>query len=227
MVVLMASDKIRTYERDHSVVFLKTKEAFGGLSNMAGGFPLEVNGIKIRTSEALYQACRFPCHAEVQKLIIDQTSPMTAKMKSKPFRKDCSRPDWIKVRTKIMRWCLHVKLAQNWHSFSNLLMDTGELPIVEISNKDDFWGAKPIDKNMLVGQNILGRLLMGLREEIRSSGQKNFLTVDPLVIQDFLLYNSLIETVITNSINKPNPCYTEQKIPINTDIKKPIQLSLL
>ena len=30
----------RTYYRADSVVFLKTKEAFGGLSNMAGDFPL-------------------------------------------------------------------------------------------------------------------------------------------------------------------------------------------
>ena len=218
----MASDQIRTYERNHSVVYLKTTEAFGGLSNMSGGFPLEVNGIKIRTSEALYQACRFPYHADVQKLIIDQTSPMTAKMKNKPFRQDCSRPDWNQVRTKIMRWCLHVKLAQNWHSFSKLLIDTGELPIVEISNKDDFWGAKPIDTKMLVGKNILGRLLMELREDIKLHGQKNFLTVEPLVIQDFLLYNSSIETVITHSINKSISVKQHTK-----PNQQPLQLSLL
>jgi hypothetical protein len=41
-------------------VFYKAKEVFGGLSNMAGGFPLVVNGIHILTSEALYQACYFP-----------------------------------------------------------------------------------------------------------------------------------------------------------------------
>ena len=51
---------LREYERSNAVVFLKTSEAFGGLSNMAPGFPLCVNGIAIRTSEALYQACRFP-----------------------------------------------------------------------------------------------------------------------------------------------------------------------
>lgn len=52
--------EIREYDCTKSAVFLKTKERLGALSNMAGGFPLEVNGIKIRTSEALYQACRFP-----------------------------------------------------------------------------------------------------------------------------------------------------------------------
>src|SRR6266508_6146728 len=100
----------REYERSSAVVFFRTKEAFGGLSNMAGGFPLSVNGVRIATSEALYQACRFPHRSEVQRLVIEQTSPMTAKMKTKPYRDD-TRPDWDRVRVKIMRWCLRVKLA--------------------------------------------------------------------------------------------------------------------
>ena len=54
------ASQVRTYDPAASVVFLKTNERFGGLSNMAPGFPLRVNGVRIRTSEALYQACRFP-----------------------------------------------------------------------------------------------------------------------------------------------------------------------
>ena len=72
----------RKYDRASSVVFRKTDEPFGGLSNMASGFPLSLNGSRILTSEALYQACRFPHRPEVQRLIIEQKSPMTAKMKS-------------------------------------------------------------------------------------------------------------------------------------------------
>ena len=156
-----SQDQTRTYDRRTSVVFLKTKEAFGGLSNMAAGFPLRVNDIQIRTSEALYQACRFPHLPQVQAEIIAQKSPMTAKMKSKPHRKE-SRSDWDRVRVKIMRWCLRVKLAQNWESFGKLLLKTGDRPIVEQSKKDSFWGAKPIDDEILVGMNVLGRLLMEL-----------------------------------------------------------------
>ena len=67
---MTSSDQTRIYERSKSVVFFKTKEAFGGLSNMASGFPLRVNGVRIHTSEALYQACRFPHMPEVQRKII-------------------------------------------------------------------------------------------------------------------------------------------------------------
>lgn len=100
-----------TYVRAKSVVFLKTKEKYGGLSNMRAGFPLRVNGIEIRTSEALYQVCRFPDHPEVQRLIIEQNSPMAAKNVSKPHRAEKCRPDWDEVMVEVMRWCLRVKLA--------------------------------------------------------------------------------------------------------------------
>lgn len=184
----------RTYDRAASIVFLKTREAFGGLSNMAGGFPLCVNGIRIRTSEALYQACRFPHLPAVQRVIVEQRSPMTAKMKSRKHQRK-SRPDWDLVRVKIMRWCLQVKLIQNWEAFRGLLLETGDQPIVEQSRKDDFWGAEPVDKRTLVGVNALGRLLMELREVVKNEGEESFFRVEPLDIVDFLLDGHPIETI--------------------------------
>ena len=182
----MSSFQAHTYPRATSIIFLKTNEAFGGLSNMASGFPVCVNGFQIRTCEALYQACRFPHRPDVQRRIIDERSPMTAKMRSKAFRKE-SRSDWDAVRVKIMRWCLRVKLAQNWRAFSDLLLKTADRPIVEQSRKDDFWGAKPIDERTLVGRNVLGRLLMELREAVKAEGRDSLLLVQPLAIPDFML----------------------------------------
>lgn len=188
------NNQTRVYGRDTSIVFLKTKERFGGLSNMAGGFPLRVNGIRIRTSEALYQACRFPHMPDVQRTIIDERSPMTAKMRSKPFRKD-SRPDWDAVRVKIMRWSLRVKLAQNWREFGRLLLSTGDRPIVEQSRKDDFWGAKVVEDGTLVGMNVLGRLLMELREQLKGDEAQSLHEIEPLAIPEFLLFRQQIEAV--------------------------------
>lgn len=184
-----------------SVVFCKTHEPFGGLSNMAAGFTLSVNGIPIRTSEALYQACRFPHLPEVQRLIIEQSSPMSAKMKSKPHRGD-SRLDWDQARVDIMRWCLHVKLAQNWEKFSTLLLKTDGHPIVEMSRKDPFWGAKMTDEKTLVGMNVLGNLLMELREEIKNKDRILFLRVEPLDIPDFLLMGQPIGPVIVEEMRE-------------------------
>lgn len=191
---------LRTYVRGEVVVVFKTKEDFGGLSNMASGYPLQINGIRILTTEALYQACRFPHMPEIQREIIGQHSPMTAKMKSKPHRKD-SRPDWDDVRYKVMRWCLRVKLAQNYEEFGRLLLATRGRPIVEQSRKDDYWGAKLTDEtgDTLIGQNVLGRLLMELREKLKDDADGALKAVPPLGIPDFLLLGKPIETVTARS----------------------------
>lgn len=191
---MMQPAETSTYHRSDCVVFLKTHEAFGGLSNMAAGYPLVVNGVRILTAEALYQACRFPHLPEVQKLIVGQASPMAAKMKSKPYRKD-SRSDWEQVNVEIMGWCLRVKLAQNWGRFGELLLSTVEKPIVEESKKDAFWGAKPTDAETLVGRNVLGKLLTELREQLQGAAPEKLREVEPLALPNFLFSGRKIGTV--------------------------------
>lgn len=165
---------------------------------MAGGYPLRINGILIPSSEALYQACRFPHMPNVQKKIIEQHSPMTAKMVSKPHRKD-SRPDWFQVRVRIMRWCIRAKLVMHWPEFSQLLLKTDDNPIVEDSRKDEFWGAKRQENGTLVGMNVLGRLLMELREELKSPNSEALRVLDPPPIDNFLLYGEPIKRICFNA----------------------------
>lgn len=170
---------------------------------MAAKFNLVVNGIAILTSEALYQACRFPSRPDVQEIIIAQASPMRAKMMSKPYRKANTRADWDDVRVDIMRWSIRVKLAQNYGSFSAVLSSSGQKTIVEKSDKDRFWGAVPSKENpnILEGENMLGKLLMELRDELYStSNPSKFLTVEPLDIPDFLLYGEKIGKVIGKAV---------------------------
>ncbi len=190
--LMQRDDQIRKYVRGEAVIFRVTSGEFGGLSNMAPNYPLRVNTLRIGTAEALYQACRYPNHPDIQAEIIDQPSPMTAKMKSKKYH-SISRPDWNKRRVSIMRWCLRVKLAENWSRFSSLLLKTSDKPIVEESKKDSFWGAMPNDDGTLVGMNVLGRLLMELRQEIRTKPKDQLLVVKPPErVPDFVLLGSPI-----------------------------------
>ncbi|MGF6633871.1 NADAR family protein [Paraburkholderia sp. MM6662-R1] len=191
------AENIRSYSRHESVVFRKTNEEYGGLSNMAPNFPLLVAGVRIRTSEALYQACRFPHLPEVQRLILEQTSPMTAKMKSKPYRPQ-SREDWDAINFKVMRWCLRVKLAEHWEAFGDLLLATGQRDIVEESSKDAYWGALHIGNGVYRGENVLGRLLMRLRERLTKEPEA-LRTVEPLPIPQFLLLGKSIDTVTADA----------------------------
>ena len=61
------------------VSFLKTEDEFGGLSNSADGFPIQINGFRIPSTEHLYQALKFPDHPEIQEGILKAGTPTDAR----------------------------------------------------------------------------------------------------------------------------------------------------
>jgi ribA/ribD-fused uncharacterized protein len=194
----------QTYFKTDSCWFQKVDTEWGGLSNMKGiVYPLLVNKRRILTSEALYQACRFPDFPEIQEEIIKQKSPMAAKMKSKPHRLKCTRADFEEEKVAIMYWCLRVKLACNPNGFGHLLKKSGTKPIVEVSHKDKFWGTmvSKTNSNELEGINVLGQLLMELRSfYLVNQESKAYLTVEPLDIPNFNLFGKPIEAVVHPSL---------------------------
>ena len=50
----------RSYIRDECITFRKTEEEFGGLSNMATGYEIELNGMKIVPGPAKPAVSRSP-----------------------------------------------------------------------------------------------------------------------------------------------------------------------
>ena len=193
-------ENVPTYVRSKCAVFRYTADPYGGLSNMAGGYPLVVNGLHYLTSEHLYQCFRFPKCLEAQQRTMARKSPMGAKMAGKPYRKDHSRKDWQDVRVDVMRFCLRVKLAQHRKTFGDLLLSTGQKPIVEESHKTDFWATKATatDVNVLEGENNLGILLVALREEFRALNPTDDYVVAPLSIPNFTLMGKPVPTVTAN-----------------------------
>lgn len=161
---------------------------------MAAGFPLVVNNVPIQSSEVLYQACRFPEHPDVQYSIITKRNPMEAKRVARA-NDNLTRRDWEWTRVLIMKWCLRVKLAQNWESFSSELFATEDMPIVEVSSKDGFWGAIPESGSLCTGANVLGRLLMELREQLKSNSPERFWVVPSLKVNDFKLLGHPIQSI--------------------------------
>ena len=183
--------KTEKYPINESCIFKKSKEQCGEFSNMTSGFPLAINDITILTSEALYQCCKFPDNPEIQQKIIEQKSPMTAKMVQKPY-KDLIRNDWEDIKIQVMEWCLKVKFYQHQEKIIQLLKSTEGKYIVEESRKDTFWGAKMGD-GYLHGQNILGKLWMNLRE------QSNFVIIPTLPnIKNFKLLKMDMQVNLSN-----------------------------
>ena len=188
----IAPENVRSYDLNNSIIFKKNNESYGELSNMSMKFPLEINGFPILNTEAVYQACRFPHLADLQERIINERSPMTVKMISNANKKK-SREDWDEIKLKVMKWCLHLKLAQNFITFGYILDSTNNFYLVENSNKDNFWGAIPNeDFTVFTGQNALGRLLMKLREEYRGAYKYSLLLVSSPDIDNFKLCGKAI-----------------------------------
>jgi len=181
----------RTYNKNEVITFSKTTGKFGGLSNMAPGYSLFVNETNIANTEILYQACRFPLFPAIQEEIISVTNPMDAKEISRKYHQ-FTRQDWEIVKFDVMRWCLQIKLIQNFNKFSDLLLSTGSNTIVEFSTKDSTWGAVPVNKDQLKGKNALGRLLMEIRAtHLKSSVELEY--IKPLNIPAFLLFDNPID----------------------------------
>ena len=160
---------IETYPFDQCATIRKVREEWGILGNFAPT-PLEVDGVRFRTSEQLFQLMKFT-DAEALKAVYLANNP---KMTAKHWEKTHRREDWGKTIVDAMKYCLMQKYEQN-ESFRTELARSNGLYIVEDQTSfpkktPDTWGVKR-HESVFVGPNLLGRLLMELRNNGRLSYQ--------------------------------------------------------
>lgn len=160
---------MRKYHISECISFKSTKGKYGSLSNMAPGFPIKLFEGQIKNAEILYQAFRFPEHPEIQRELLRFNSPITAKKYGRQFI-ELTRSDWFQYRFDIMRFCIAIKLENNFEIFSKILLDTEDKAIVEFSEKDKVWGASK-HGDYYIGTNALGRLLMELRRNVKEGNE--------------------------------------------------------
>jgi len=194
--VFAAVNQPSVYRKAECAWFCRKQDGRFDLSNTAGGmevyWPMQKTKENFwRSSEQLFQASKYgsevmclpamspeadPC---VRKRIRAQVSPLNAKATQKcAVKAGLVRPDWDdpeqEVRIKAMLWVLELKLYWNPFKFAAALRDTTELPIVEISRKDTFWGCKETPDGELRGSNVLGKLLMEVRSRLDSVKRGEF-----------------------------------------------------
>ncbi len=73
------------------------------------------------------------------------------------------RPDWESVKVKVMEDCLRAKFADP--QLKQKLLDTGTQELIE----GNWWGDRFWGVCKGTGQNMLGKLLMELRDELSES----------------------------------------------------------
>jgi hypothetical protein len=82
-------------------------------------------------------------------------------------RKKKLRRDWEWVKVSIMTDAVRAKFTQH-PELRAILLGTGEAKIVEHTENDDYWG----DGGDGSGRNMLGQILMRVRDELRESPQE-------------------------------------------------------
>jgi hypothetical protein len=84
--------------------------------------------------------------------------------------------------------------------FGVVLLATGDAAIVERSSKDRYWGAVESADGVLEGQNVLGRLLMELRQELRTRSPEELTVVAPPRVEGFVLLGRSVGPVRSDDV---------------------------
>lgn len=153
----MINQKLDT---DTQVFFYE--QDFYVLSNFLA-FTLQWFGHRFDTSEAAYHWMKFKGSDQWQ--LRDQIQfALSAHeaFKIAETHKEFCRPDLDKVKVGIMKQILRAKVDQHEYVRRKLLA-TGDRELIEDPWRDDFWGWGPNRD----GQNMLGKLWMEIRDELR------------------------------------------------------------
>lgn len=140
------------------IKFYSTADAYGEFSNFAA-YPIAIGKKKWPTTEHYFQAMKFVGKSE-QEEIRKAKSPMLAARMGRD-RKRKLRRDWESAKVNVMREAVLAKFSQH-EELRDLLLETGDAKIVEHTANDDYWGDGGDGK----GKNMLGRILMDVRESL-------------------------------------------------------------
>ena len=166
---------IETYPVVECIPFCKVTEEWGIFSNFAHT-PMQFEGVTYKSSEQLFQMMKFT-DEKVRKAIYAANNP---KMMAKHYEKTHRREDWGMIFVDAMKQCLQLKYEQS-EAFRSTLEQSKGKNIVEDQSSfkkrwADTWGVKR-QGDFYVGPNLMGRLLM----ELRDNGRLEFVPISILV----------------------------------------------
>lgn len=184
------SDNIQSETEQKILLFYSPKTGLGKFFSNFSDHKIEYNGKIYPTVEHFFQSMKFvhtlstPIDLEYAELIRQQSTPNKARILANqekktqyPWQLELNKiiekyselgvkinPQWESVKVKIMYDILKLKLTQH-EDVKKALLDTGDNILAENNPNDYFWG---IGSDQ-TGQNILGRLLIELRKQLRES----------------------------------------------------------
>jgi ribA/ribD-fused uncharacterized protein len=151
------------HKLDNDLQVFFYEQDFYVLSNFSA-FTLQWKGHRFDTSEAAYHWEKFEGtgNDSIQMSILCAPSAHEA-FKIAESYKHYRRLDWDEVKVDIMRCILCAKVEQHEY-VGRKLLQTGNRELIEDSWRDAFWGWGENHD----GRNMLGRLWMQVRQQLRS-----------------------------------------------------------
>jgi hypothetical protein len=145
---------------DRAIIrFYSVADEYGELSNFAA-YPIKLAGKRWPTSEHYFQAQKFNDPQLREKIRKAKTPMIAARLgrdRSAPLRRD-----WESIKVSVMTEAVLAKFTQH-EQLRELLLASGDALLIEHTDNDAYWG----DGGDGSGKNMLGQVLMRVREQLR------------------------------------------------------------
>jgi len=138
--------------------FYKSNLAYGCFSNFSKHATV-IDGVEWPTTEHYYQAQKF--EEEATREMIRALNHADKAARRGRRCQDKRRENWEEMKIAVMRKALEAKVDQH-PEIRAILLSTGNLEIVEHTDKDSYWA----DGGDGSGLNMLGILLMEIRDQL-------------------------------------------------------------
>ena len=153
---------IETYPVCECIAIRKVKDPWGIFGNFSPT-PIIINNVMFKTSELLFQLMKF----KDEEPVIAVYNANNPKMTTKHWEKTHRREDWGKMIVDAMKYCLTQKYKQSEEFRQEPERSKGKYIVEDQTSfpkkTPDTWGVKQQGDDF-VGPNLLGRLLMELRD---------------------------------------------------------------
>ncbi|CAM9328264.1 unnamed protein product, partial [Heterosigma akashiwo] len=143
--------------------FYRQQAFYGEFSNFYPA-PITIGEIEYPTTEHYFQAEKFTTtsmsdHERIRQAESPGIAAKLGRQRSRPLR-----PDWEQIKDQVMYTALEAKFTQHAR-LRKVLLATGEAKLIEHTRNDRYWA----DGGDGSGRNMLGILLMRLRDDLRGS----------------------------------------------------------
>ena len=147
------------------IKFYRVNERYGEFSNFAP-YPVKLNGKEWPTSEHYFQAQKFAgteYEEEIRLIEFPMVAARMGRTRSLPLRED-----WEQVKDDVMYEVVKAKFTQHLN-LRSLLLSTDDAKLIEHTKNDNYWA----DGGDGSGKNMLGKILMRVREELREEAKSD------------------------------------------------------